>query len=62
MGESDVLIIHGHRGVFIPLANIASAQPAVFGKDGLIIVEVISLKVTTNNGWTVEGGLALWQA
>jgi hypothetical protein len=60
-GESDVPINHGHRAVLIPLANIARAQPAVLGKDGLIIVEVISLIVTTNNGWAAEEDLTLWR-
>ncbi len=57
--SADLPIYHVQRSVFIPLTNVASAQPTIFGKDGLITVEVIALVVATRHGCASDKNLAL---
>lgn len=52
-------IDHGQRSVFIPLTNVASAQPTIFSEDSLITVKVIALVVTTSHGFASDKDLAL---
>ena len=45
-------INHGQGSVIIPLADVTGAQPPVFRKNSLVIVEVIALEVAASDRWS----------